>query len=59
VHAVYNRIQRRSRHRDIVKYMDRRLPERAFGSWDMGLAKSVEAPLSITYSNETTAVVGK
>lgn len=45
VHAVYERIQRSSQHRDIVEYMDCMVPERAFGSWEMGVARPAESEI--------------
>ncbi len=40
VQAVYDRIKRSARHKDIVEYMDGEIAKRTFGSWEMGLARS-------------------
>lgn len=45
VGAAYERIQRSSQHQDIVEYMDCEVPQRTFGSWDMGLAEPTESEL--------------
>lgn len=45
VGAAYERIKRSSQHQDIVEYMDCEVPQRTFGSWDMGLAEPAESEL--------------
>ena len=45
VGAAYERIKRSSKHHDLVEYMDGEVPQRTFGSWDMGLAEPAESEL--------------
>ena len=45
VGKAYDRIKRSSQHQDVVEYMDCEVPQRTFGSWDMGLAEPAESEL--------------
>lgn len=45
VGAAYERIKRSSKHQGIVEYIDCEVPQRTFGSWDMGLAEPTESEL--------------
>jgi hypothetical protein len=45
VDKAYERIKHSSQHQDIVEYMDCEVPQRTFGSWDMGLAEPADSEL--------------